>query len=119
MDKYNTQSAAGGMAVYEGVNLVPNGFSYITALYTHRIVLKATANKGEYEVVTNVESGVSNSNGFPAEFDFVLVGYDGTQKSAKTLKNLAAEAGDIIVFDVDPSELAKGYVGINAYLIKK
>ncbi len=130
IDKYNTQRAVSegtALPVYEGVTLTPFGFGkWLTTTWNPRVVLKATAEANIYEVVAVVAPGTGNS-AFPAEYDLVLCGYDGTQKSATLLNNWGAQLGDKVAFTGIVDKLLEGkklnsdggaYAGVYAYIIK-
>ena len=121
IDKYNTQRKVEGsdLPVYEGVNLLPKGFSYLTATWCNRFAIKATDQPGVYEVVAVIPSGTSNTNGLPAEYDYVICGYDGTQLSSTMVKNFGCEVGDKVVFEKPLTNYSEAaYIGIYCYLIK-
>ena len=131
IDKYNTQRAVSegtALPVYEGVTLTPSDFSkWLTTTWNPRVVLKATDVANIYEVVAVVAPGTGNAAGFPAEYDYVLCGYDGEFKAATAINNWGAQVGDKVAFSGIVEKLLDGkvlnsdggaYAGVNAYIIK-
>ena len=110
----NTQAATASMPVYEGLNILKNGYKFKTSTYTERVALKYE--NGKFTVVEIVPSGKPNS-GITAEWDYLLCGYNGTYKAGDALKALNMQVGDTIYIAMNIIGAAEGEYNVKAYLV--
>ena len=110
----NTQAATASYPVYEGLNILKNGYAFKTSTYTNRVALKYE--NGKFTVVEIVNPGTPNS-GVTAEWDYMLCGYNGSYKAGEALVALNLQVGDSIYLSRNIEGLAEGEYNINAYIV--
>lgn len=110
----NTQAATANSPVYEGLNILKNGYAFKTSTYTERVAL--TYADGKFTVVEIVKSGTANS-AITAQWDYLLCGYNGGYEAGKALVALNLQVGDTIYLAKNIIGLPEGEYNITAYIV--